>query len=289
MATDTRQVLVAPDSFKGTFTAQQVAAAIGRGLERAGLVPPDLCPVADGGEGTSTVLLTQLGGETAGITATDPLGREVKAGYVLLVAGGAQVVLVCVGGSATTDGGKGAIDAIEEAGGIGSAKIVCLCDVRTPFERAPVEFAPQKGADSDQIRELEARQRELARSYKRDPTGVPMTGAAGGLSGGLWAQYGAKLEAGAPFVLDALDFDTRLRAARAVITGEGRMDDTTLRGKIAAEVATQARQAGVPCYAVVGQNGMDPFGQRLLDIQEIVEATDLAELETAGERLAAGM
>ena len=63
------------------------------------------------------------------------------------------------------------------------------------------------------------------------------------------------------------------------------MDDTTLRGKIAAEVATQARQAGVPCYAIVGQNGMDPFGQRLLDIQDIVEATDIAELEAAGERL----
>jgi glycerate 2-kinase len=326
MTTDTRQVLVAPDSFKGTFTAQEVAAAIGRGLEAAGLVPPDLCPVADGGEGTSTVLLTQLGGETAGITALDPLGRELQAGYVLLedggtavvevaeasglslvaeserdpiaassygtgqliaaaVAGGAEVVLVCVGGSATTDGGKGAIDAIEEAGGMGRTKIVCLCDVRTPFERAPVEFAPQKGADAEQIRELEARQRELARSFPRDPTGVPMTGAAGGLSGGLWAQYSAKLEPGAPFVLDALDFADRMRAARAVITGEGRMDDTTLRGKIAAEVATQARQAGVPCYAVVGQNGMDPFGQRLLDIQEIVEATDVAELEAAGERL----
>jgi glycerate kinase len=330
MSADTRQVLVAPDSFKGTFTAPQVAAAIGRGLERAGLVPPDLCPVADGGEGTSTVLLTQLGGETAGITATDPLGRDVRAGYVLLedggtavvevaeasglalvaederdpiaassygtgqliaaaVRGGAQVVLVCVGGSATTDGGRGAIDAIEDGGGIGGARIVCLCDVRTPFERAPVEFAPQKGADAAQIRELEARQRELAKAYRRDPTGVPMTGAAGGLSGGLWAQYGAKLEAGAPFVLDALGFGERLRAARAVITGEGRMDETTLRGKIAAEVATQARQAGVPCYAVVGQNGMDPFGQRLLDIQEIVEATTLAEMEAAGERLGALM
>jgi glycerate kinase len=330
MSTDSRQVLVAPDSFKGTFTAPQVAAAIGRGLERAGLVPPDLCPVADGGEGTSPVLLTQLGGETAGITATDPLGRDVQAGYVLLedggtavvevaeasglalvgederdpiaatsygtgqliaaaVQGGAQVVLVCVGGSATTDGGRGAIDAIEDGGGIGSARIVCLCDVRTPFERAPVEFAPQKGADAAQIRELQERQRELARSYKRDPTGVPMTGAAGGLSGGLWAQYGAKLEPGAPFVLDALGFGERLRAARAVITGEGRMDETTLRGKIAAEVASQARQGGVPCYAVVGQNGMDPFGQRLLDVQEIVEATTLQEMEVAGERLGASV
>jgi glycerate 2-kinase len=90
-------------------------------------------------------------------------------------------------------------------------------------------------------------------------------------------------------VLDALDFDERMRAARAVITGEGRMDQTTLSGKIAAEVATRARQGGVPCYAVVGQNGIDPFGQRLLDIQEIVEATNVEELEAAGERLGASM
>ena len=60
-----RPVLVAPDSFKGTFRAAEVAAAIGRGLESAGLAPPDLCPVADGGEGTMEVLLTALGGETA--------------------------------------------------------------------------------------------------------------------------------------------------------------------------------------------------------------------------------
>src|ERR687889_1364484 len=89
-----RPVLVAPDAYKGTLRATEVASAIGRGLERAGLVPPDLCPVADGGEGTSTVLLTQLGGETAGITAQDPLGRDVQAGYVLLEDGGTAVVEV---------------------------------------------------------------------------------------------------------------------------------------------------------------------------------------------------
>ena len=70
-------VLVAPDSFKGTFRATEVAGAIGRGIERAGLVPPDLCPVADGGEGTLEVLLTALGGETARRRVRDPLGREV--------------------------------------------------------------------------------------------------------------------------------------------------------------------------------------------------------------------
>ena len=80
MAVPERPVLVAPDSFKGTFNAAQVAAAIGRGLERAGLMPPDLCPVADGGEGTLDALLPQLGGELIGVEAGEdddaPLGGE---------------------------------------------------------------------------------------------------------------------------------------------------------------------------------------------------------------------
>jgi len=71
-----RQILVAPDSFKGTFAAAGVAAAIGRGIERAGFPPPDLCPVADGGEGTMAALLTALGGETGGAQVSDPqIGR----------------------------------------------------------------------------------------------------------------------------------------------------------------------------------------------------------------------
>src|SRR6266542_3517404 len=130
-----RPVLVAPDSFKGTFRATEVAAAIGRGLESAGLRPPDLCPVADGGEGTMEVLLTALGGETAAARVHDPLGREVDAGYALIEGGG----------TATTVGARGAIEAIEDAGGLGGARIVCLCDVRTPFERAAIVFGPQKG------------------------------------------------------------------------------------------------------------------------------------------------
>src|SRR5439155_5349348 len=78
-----RPVLVAPDSFKGTFRATEVAAAIGRGLESAGLAPPDLCPVADGGEGTMEVLLTALCGDTLAARVHDPLGREVDGAYAL--------------------------------------------------------------------------------------------------------------------------------------------------------------------------------------------------------------
>src|SRR5918912_1353264 len=149
-----RPVLVAPDSFKGTFRAAEVAGAIGRGLERAGLMPPDLLPLADGGDGTLDALLVNLGGQTVSARVRDPLGREIEAGYALIEEGGtalvemaaasglslvaederdpwaattygtgqliraavdagAEEIMVAVGGSATTDGGRGALDAIE--------------------------------------------------------------------------------------------------------------------------------------------------------------------------------
>jgi glycerate kinase len=319
-------VLVAPDSFKGTLRAAEVAASIATGLERAGLTPPDRCPVADGGEGTLEILLTALGGETAGAAATDPLGRPLRAGFGLIedggaaivevaeasglhrvapaerdalaattrgtgelivaaAAAGAEVILVAAGGSATTDGGAGALEAIEEAGGLQGAQLVVLCDVRTPFEQAPARFGPQKGADPKAIEQLERRLQAQAARLPKDPRGVPMTGAAGGLAGGLWAVHGARLEPGAAFVLKAIDFDKRMRAARAVVVGEGRLDATTLEGKIAGEIATRARQAGVPCHAIVGTNAIDRFSARILDLQVIQEASTREELEAAGERL----
>jgi glycerate 2-kinase len=321
-----RPVLVAPDSFKGTFRASEVAAAIGRGLERAGLMPPDLCPVADGGEGTIDALLPGLGGEVVAAPAHDPLGRELTGCYALIDDGatalvetatasglsrlaederdawaastygtgeliaaaahaGAHVIVVAVGGSATTDGGAGALEAIEEAGGLDGARVVVLADVRTPFEDAARVFGPQKGADAATVRRLEQRLDELARRWPRDPRGVPMTGCAGGLSGGLWAVHGAVLEPGAPWVLDALDFDRRMRAARAVVTGEGRLDEQTLHGKLVGEIGTRARQAGVPLHAIVGTDALDLFGKRIIDLMRVIEATDLREMEKAGEAL----
>src|SRR5918998_716917 len=114
MAVPERPVLVAPDSFKGTFRASEVAGAIGRGLERAGLMPPDLC-------------------------------------------------LVAVGGSATTDGGAGALEGIEAGGGLRGARLVVLCDVRTVFEDAARVFGPQKGAAPDVVERLRERLEALAR------------------------------------------------------------------------------------------------------------------------------
>jgi glycerate 2-kinase len=316
-------VLVAPDSFKGTLSAAEVAAAIGRGLENAGH-DVDLCPVADGGEGTLEALMPAVGGELRTATVSDPLGRPIEASFVLgervavvemaaasglglvepderdaiaattfgtgeliaaAVAAGAEVIYLGVGGSATTDGGTGALKAIREAGGIDGVRIVVLTDVRTPFEQAARVFAPQKGADPDAVARLTRRLNEQARGFARDPRGVAGTGAAGGLSGGLWAELGAELVPGAQFVLDAVDFDRRMRSARAVVTGEGKLDQQSLAGKLVSEISTRARQAGVPCHAIVGTRDLDSFGVRVLDLQAVFEAGTPRQITAAARRL----
>lgn len=113
-----------------------------------------------------------------------------------------------------------------------------------------------------------------------------MTGCAGGLSGGLWAHLGARLVPGAPLVLDAIGFDARMRRARLVVTGEGRLDAQTLAGKAVGEVATRCRQSGVACHAVVGEHALDRFRSRVLDLASVTEAGDLAALQEAGRALA---
>ncbi len=318
----TLPVLVAPDSFKGTFSAREVAAAIAEGLAEAGRETVKL-PVADGGEGTMEVLVTVLGGEVIPQKVSDPLGREIEARFALLpdgsavvetaqasglglvaeeerdawaastrgtgeliaaaAAAGAEHVIVTVGGSATTDGGAGALEALDEAGV--SVRLDVLCDVRTPFEKAPSVFGPQKGADPELVTRLEERLDELAQTFDRDPRGEEMTGAAGGLSGGLWGRYGANLAHGASYVLDAIGFDDAMKDSAFVVTGEGRIDNQTLQGKIVGEVATRCRQAGVACHAVVGRNELDPFDQRIIDLASVEEATDLEELRAAGRAL----
>jgi glycerate kinase len=315
--------LVAPDSFKGTFSAREVAAAIAAGLRAGGRQAQEM-PVADGGEGTMEAIVSTLGGELRTVTASDPLGRPVEASFALLddgraivetaqasglglvaegerdawaastrgtgelivaaVEAGAERVIVTVGGSATTDGGAGALEALEAAGV--TVELDVLCDVRVPFEQAPSVFGPQKGADPQMVERLEGRLNELAARLRRDPRGEPMTGAAGGLSGGLWAQHEARLQHGASFVLDTIGFDEHMRRSAYVVTGEGRIDSQTLQGKIVGELATRCRQGGVACHAVVGRIELDEFSARILDLASLTEATTLGELEEAGRTLA---
>jgi glycerate 2-kinase len=315
-------ILVAPDSFKGTLSAAEVARALADGVREGGLEAEEL-PIGDGGEGTMDALVATLGGDMRSVEVSDPLGRPVTARFALLpdgravvetaeasglalldeserdpwkastrgtgevivaaVEAGAKEVLMSVGGSATMDGGAGAIEALDEAGV--DVKLEVLCDVRTPFEQAPSIFGPQKGADKRMIGRLEKRLDKLAAAAPRDPRGVPLTGAAGALSGGLYAYRRARLVPGAAYVLDTLGFDELMRASRAVVTGEGKLDEQTLAGKAVGEVATRCRQAGVWCHAVVGESALDEFAIRLLDFASVHEASTAEQLLHVGYSL----
>ena len=317
----TRTGIAAPDSFKGTHSAAEVAAAMANGLRAAGLEAKEL-PLADGGEGTMEALLAARGGRRVEAAATDPLGRPLRAPFALLEDGSAVVevaaasglglvaeperdawrastrgtgeliaaaleaggdpVLVAAGGSATTDGGEGALAALR--GVATQPRLIVLCDVETPFEDAAGLFGPQKGADASTVRRLEERLAGFAASAPRDPRGARMTGAAGGLAGGLWAHLGAELVPGARYVLDAAGFDRKLAGASTALTGEGRLDETTLEGKVVAEVARRCRSARIDCHAIVGESRLDIAAAKRLGLASVSEAPSLAQVEQAAER-----
>jgi len=322
----TLRFLVAPDSFKGTLSAAEVAAAIARGIRAKGGEAEE-CPVADGGEGTIAVLLEALGGEERSAACHDPLGRPIQArwawladsrtalvemarasglalvptaerdaeaassagtGELLLAArdAGAVEAILAIGGTATSDGGAGALAAIEQAGGLGSMRLVLACDVRTPFEAAAEVFGPQKGASPAAVQRLTERLQAIAAELPRDPRGIAMTGAGGGLAGALWAVHGAVLRSGACFVLDALAFDRRVALSDAVVVGEGRLDAQTRDGKIVGEIL--ARAGSRPVHAIVGSVAGEGTPREWAELASLRVAGTITELEAAGADLSVG-
>jgi glycerate kinase len=316
-------ILVAPDSFKGTYTAAQVAAHIANGIRSAGGTAQEM-PVADGGEGTFDVIFQGLQAQPLTVRTVGPWGDETNAviglsqngtaivelasasglnmpteqtrdplaattyGTGVLIAEavrqGARQILVAAGGSATTDGGAGAITAIEEAGGLHGAQLVVLSDVTTRFSDAARVFGPQKGADPATIQLLTQRLKRLAETLKRDPRNVDRGGAAGGFAGGMWAQYEASLVSGADYILDLLKADAHIAASEAVIVGEGRLDSQTGQGKIISGIL--ARSRGVPVYAVVGSVHED-LGNYTNNFADIITASDGPAMTAAGAQIAA--
>ncbi len=299
----TRQIIVvAPTAFKGTLSPHQAARAITSGVRRV-LPHAEILslPVADGGDGTREVLAKDESFHT--VTVHDPLGRKIEAGYsrigqtaIIEMAeasglallrkrerdpertstfgtgeliraawkAGAREILLGAGGSATVDGGKGAIEAIGKEKKIFSA-ITVLCDVKTAYRESANVFGPQKGASPEAIKRLEERLHIWNRQLPRDIRTVRGGGAAGGLAGGL-AAYGARLVSGSSFVLQRLQFSKRIRGATLLLTGEGRYDPTSLQGKVVGEVLTKAGQ--IPHRILCGMS--------LVKKKEIVEMASLA-------------
>lgn len=315
----TLRVVVAPDSFKGTMPAAMVADALAAGVVEGG-GSPDLCPLADGGEGTLDVLRGSVGGEDVAVEARAPDGRAIRASYLLaggvavvetaaasglhlidpsvvdayaassagtgelLVAAaraGAREIIVGVGGSGFSDGGTGALSVIEAAGGLRGARLRVLCDVTTPYEDAARVYGPQKGADPQTVRRLTDRLHATAAELPRDPRGVLRTGAAGGLAGALWAVHGAVLLSGIDEVLDRVQFDRRVSTADLVLTGEGRLDSQTVEGKVVSGVTRRTRRTGVPVHAVVGRRDAPAGVIEDLGLATVVEAGDPGALREA--------
>lgn len=288
------KVLAASDKFKGTASARDICASIGHACWSLNIDCTEL-PLADGGEGT----LEALGGVNRETVVTGPLGQPVTAGWSmrkgvaviemarasgLVLAGGkehndpmtattqgtgelidcalnegAKTIIVCLGGSATTDGGLGALRAIGTPARLRAVDFLVACDVDTTFTDAAEVFAPQKGASRAQVKMLTQRLEQLALRYQSehgiDVRTIEGGGAAGGLAGAL-AALGATLMPGFDVVAEHLDFDELLTQHDLVITGEGIMDDTSFLGKVVGEVTTRARTAGVRSHVIVGD--VDP-------------------------------
>ena len=329
------KIVIAPDSFKESLSAEGVAQAIARGFQSiypsAELV---LLPVADGGEGTTDSLVAATKGRRITQQATGPLGESVEAFWGLLGDGktavvetaaasgldlidssqrdpltattrgtgelilaavdqGAKHIIVGLGGSATNDGGAGMLQALGvglldasgeqiPSGGIGLAKLATIdlsnldarladvrfdvaCDVDNPLigdNGASAIFGPQKGATPEMVKTLDINLAHFAaitqQATGKDIVNIPGAGAAGGLGGGFLGFLNATLKSGIDIVLDAVAFEEHLTGASLVVTGEGRMDSQTIRGKTPVGVSKRAKAAGnIPVIALAGSVAAD--------------------------------
>lgn len=326
------RIVIASDSFKGSLSSMEVAEAAARGINAVLPECQTTClEVADGGEGTSKVLTRHFDGQIITTSASDPLGRRIRAEYGIVTIDGKQTAiiemaqasglpllsqhernplltstygtgemildaarkgcrrfLIGIGGSATNDGGTGMLEAlgftftdkdgarmlglcgksVKDIYGIDSSTVpqeildsefIIACDVDTPFcgpEGASAVFGPQKGATPEMVSELEEGMQNLnaiiSRKYGTDLSSVPGSGAAGGLGGAFLACLGAELKRGIDMVLDSIGFDSIIRDASLVVTGEGKLDGQTQQGKVISGIAARANTLGVPVIAIAG-------------------------------------
>ncbi len=312
------RVVVAPDTFRGSVRSVELAHAVADAVRGAGH-DADAVPLADGGEG----FLDALGGPNRQTVVPGPLGDLVTApwrysgptavvemarasGLELLggrenndpmaastmgtgeliaaaIDAGCRRIVIGVGGSATTDGGLGAIRALEPVGRLRGISMIVACDVRTTFVDAAEAFAPQKGATPAQVELLRRRLERLAQVYEEtygvDVRNIAGGGAAGGLAGGL-AAVGARLIAGFDLVADELDLLERLEGADLVVTGEGLLDAQSFAGKVIGGVADLAVSIGVPVLAVVGEVDADVVVPEGVEVVSLVERFGLEEAWT---------
>jgi len=343
------KIIVAPDKFKGSLAATQVAGAIAAGL-RAELPGAELVtiPVADGGDGTVDAAVA-AGFERVPVTAAGPTGEPVHASYarrgqvavvelacvcglerlpggrreplaassfgagqVLRAAleAGARQIILAVGGSASTDGGAGLLQALGARvldahgeqlarGGaalrdvasldltglhpaLRSCSVTLAADVANPLlgpDGAAEVYGPQKGASPAQVGELASGLRRWAAvvtaATGTDWSLVPGTGAAGGVGFAARAVLGAEPRPGIGLVLELVGFDAALAGAAVVITGEGSLDAQSLSGKAPVGVAQAAARRGIPVVAVAGRSTLSARQLAAAGITAVYTLSDL--------------
>lgn len=359
-------IIIAPDSFKGSLSTLEVSKHIKSGVLR---VFPNAdfqsVPMADGGEGTVLALVHSLGGEIKSITVTGPMGTPVKASFGILTNNhavlemaaasglplvpknerdllkattygtgeliksvldlGCRHITIGIGGSATNDGGVGMAQALGArfldpngkdvgfGGGnlsliqtidltqldkrLKDTTITVMCDVDNPLcgpKGASAVYGPQKGATPELVRILDENLAHLAALLKKqhnlDLADIPGAGAAGGLGMGLAGFIGAELKSGILAILEASEFETKLAWADLVITGEGRIDEQSVYGKVPTGISSIAAKYEVPVIAIVGSigtNGRAVYDYHISTIESAVSAPMPLEqaLEHAGEYL----
>ncbi|HWJ09476.1 MAG TPA: glycerate kinase [Nocardioides sp.] len=333
-------VLAAPvaDGGDGTLAAAQSA---GFDLVPVTVAGPTGAPVRTAYARRGDLAVVELA-DAAGLMrlpgGPDPMRASSRgAGEVLAAAvdAGCRQVVLGIGGSASTDGGAGLLRGLgarlltaagEEAGDGGGelgrvtrlelgalrarldgVRVTVACDVDNPLtgpRGAAAVYGPQKGADPDQVRRLDAALVHwadlLATTTGTDVRDRPGAGAAGGVGFAALAVMGAELRSGIELVLELIGFDDRLAGVDLVVTGEGALDEQTLHGKAPAGVAAAAGRVGVPVVAVCGVNRLDPARLRTAGIGAAYALADIEPdperclrdaaplLERLGERIAAG-
>ena len=321
------RVVIASDKFKGSLTATEVAEALAAGmLDVLPRLQTVLLPVADGGDGTVAAALS-AGYHKIIVDAVGPTGEPVLTPYALhgdravvelaavvglsmlpggrldplrsstyglgllladAISCGATTIVLGLGGSASTDGGAGMVQALgarlldaagndlQPGGGalvnlaqldlaplrrtLDAVKIIVASDVDNPLlgpNGAAAVFGPQKGAQPQEVQTLERGLHHwselVLRATGRDDTERPGAGAAGGAGYAALAVLDAEIRPGIELILDLIDFDARVVGADLVVTGEGSLDEQSLAGKAPIGVARAAAKAGVPVIAVAGR------------------------------------
>lgn len=327
-------ILIAPNAFKNSLDAAKVAEAINNGLQKSKLPCTTTCfPVADGGDGTTDLLIDHLAGKLFSSIVKDPLTREISSSYgwiekdktaiiELAAASGLRLlkadeynplitttygtgeliiealnrnvsrIILCIGGSATVDGGTGILNALgikfynaegneindlpaslSSLAAIGLAgldkriantEIIVLCDVENRLlepNGAAAVFGPQKGASPKDVRLLEASLTKF-RDVVFNKTGKDMAaikhgGTAGGVAASLQILLNARLVNGIDYFLEVTGFEKELKKADIVITGEGSIDEQTLHGKGPFGVAKRAKDFSLPVIAFAGRLDID--------------------------------